>query len=84
MFISIIQGAIDAASNPPGLSSGAVRGNDMIHIAVRARERSFHPVRDYLDALKWDGVIRIGSDRGLAATWARPSLPIPRPSAACS
>jgi predicted P-loop ATPase len=30
-------------------------------IALRAQERSFHPVRDYLDALKWDGVERLES-----------------------
>jgi predicted P-loop ATPase len=30
-------------------------------IALRARERSFHPVRNYLDVLKWDGVTRLGS-----------------------
>lgn len=38
VFISMIQGAIDAMSNPPGLSSGAVRANDMIHIDVRASD----------------------------------------------
>jgi predicted P-loop ATPase len=27
-------------------------------IELRAQERSFHPVRDYLDALEWDGVKR--------------------------
>lgn len=32
-------------------------GKDIIHQAVdqRARERSFHPVRNWLDSLKWDG-----------------------------
>jgi predicted P-loop ATPase len=30
-------------------------------IALRAQERSFHPVRDYLDSLKWDGGNRLGS-----------------------
>jgi predicted P-loop ATPase len=30
-------------------------------IELRAQERSFHPVRDYLDALKWDGAKRLGS-----------------------
>ncbi len=36
-------------------------GKDVIHQAVDARavERSFHPVREYLDALKWDGVQRL-------------------------
>jgi predicted P-loop ATPase len=28
---------------------------------LRARERPFHPVRDYLDALRWDGVNRLES-----------------------
>ena len=37
-------------------------GKDAMHqaIDVRASERSFHPVRDYLDALKWDGKERMG------------------------
>jgi predicted P-loop ATPase len=30
-------------------------------IELRAQERSFHPVRDYLDAIEWDGVERLGS-----------------------
>ena len=30
-------------------------------IELRAQERSFHPVRDYLDGLEWDGVERLGS-----------------------
>jgi hypothetical protein len=36
-------------------------GKDVIHDAVerRARECGFHPVRDYLDGLKWDGVERL-------------------------
>jgi predicted P-loop ATPase len=36
-------------------------GKDATHQAVdqRAQERSFHPVRDYLDGLKWDGVRRL-------------------------
>jgi predicted P-loop ATPase len=36
---------------------------DVSHQAVdlRAGERSFHPVRDYLDALEWDGVSRLMS-----------------------
>ena len=28
-------------------------------LQVVAREHSFHPVRDYLDSLKWDGIARI-------------------------
>ena len=34
---------------------------DTVHQAVScyARERSYHPVRDYLDALKWDGTARL-------------------------
>ena len=36
-------------------------GRDTIHQAVglRAHERAFHPVRDYIDALAWDGVERL-------------------------
>lgn len=36
-------------------------GKDTVHQAVdlRAQERGFHPVRDYLSALEWDGVGRI-------------------------
>ena len=37
-------------------------GKDSVHQAVeaRARERAFHPVRDYLQSLRWDGKARIG------------------------
>jgi len=36
-------------------------GREIVHqaIALRARERAFHPVRDYLDGLAWDGVARL-------------------------
>jgi predicted P-loop ATPase len=36
---------------------------DVVHQAVdvRAHERRFHPVRDYLSSLEWDGVSRISS-----------------------
>jgi predicted P-loop ATPase len=36
-------------------------GRDMTHQAVdqRAQERAFHPVRDYLTALAWDGTPRL-------------------------
>ena len=38
-------------------------GRDLVHQAVdlRAQECAFHPVRDYLDALEWDGVGRLDS-----------------------
>jgi hypothetical protein len=36
-------------------------GRDVTHQAVeiRARERGFHPIRDYLDGLQWDGKARL-------------------------
>jgi predicted P-loop ATPase len=36
-------------------------GKDVVHQAVdlRARERSFHPVRHYLNSLQWDGETRL-------------------------
>jgi hypothetical protein len=38
-------------------------GKDTVHQAVdlRAQERAFHPVRDYLQALQWDGTARVGA-----------------------
>jgi predicted P-loop ATPase len=37
-------------------------GKDVVHQAVdlRARECSFHPVRDYLEGLRWDNTTRLG------------------------
>ena len=43
-------------------------GRETTHDAVdvRARECGFHPVRDYLDGLKWDGVPRLeGEEKGV-------------------
>ena len=36
-------------------------GRETVHQAIdlRARERGFHPVREYLEALSWDGVPRL-------------------------
>ena len=38
-------------------------GKDIVHDAVRtvAVQNSFHPVRDYLDSLIWDGLPRLGT-----------------------
>ncbi|MEH3117109.1 MAG: virulence-associated E family protein [Methylorubrum populi] len=38
-------------------------GKDVAHQAVdmRAHERAFHPLRDYLDSLRWDARERLGS-----------------------
>jgi len=56
---------------------------DTVHQAVdiRASERRFHPVRDYLNSLRWDGRLRIQSS--LAFTWAASQLPTPIRSAPC-
>lgn len=36
-------------------------GREVVHQAVdlRAQERAFHPVREYLDGLEWDGTARV-------------------------
>ena len=38
-------------------------GKDTAHDAINthARDHAFHPIRDYLDALKWDGNGRVGT-----------------------
>jgi predicted P-loop ATPase len=38
-------------------------GKDTTHDAINthARAHAFHPIRDYLDALKWDGTGRVGT-----------------------
>jgi predicted P-loop ATPase len=38
-------------------------GRDTVHqaIDVRSRERSFHPIRNYLNSLSWDGTKRLSS-----------------------
>ena len=38
-------------------------GREVTHqaVALRAQERAFHPIRQYLDALKWDGRARLDS-----------------------
>ena len=41
--------------------SGVSNGKDVVHDAVRvvAEENHFHPVQDYLNSLRWDGVPRL-------------------------
>jgi predicted P-loop ATPase len=48
-------------------------GKDQVHQAVdqRAMERSFHPVRDYLDGVRWDKTPRL--DAWLAAYFGAPA-----------
>jgi hypothetical protein len=55
----IFPGGVDKNGNEVGLK---LTLQDVRH-ALRqvARERSFHPIREYLDGLKWDGVKRIDS-----------------------
>jgi predicted P-loop ATPase len=46
-------------------------GKDTAHQAVlsRASECAFHPVRNYLDALEWDGVSRVGDGENWLTTY---------------
>jgi predicted P-loop ATPase len=74
---SVPSARIDAATFPKPVSDADVAalqeylqiagiekmGKDVTHQAVdlRAAECSFHPVRDYLEGLRWDGKRRIGA-----------------------
>ena len=50
-------------------------GKEAVHQAVdlRAEERAFHPVRDYLDAVRWDGKPRL--DQWMVTYLGAPSSP---------
>jgi predicted P-loop ATPase len=56
---------VDVATLQEKLQLAGLRnvGKDTAHQAVdlRASERSFHPVRDYLERLQWDGTVRAPS-----------------------
>jgi predicted P-loop ATPase len=56
---------VDVSSLQEWLQLGGLRniGKDTVHQAVdlRAQERAFHPVRDYLEEQQWDGVPRAGA-----------------------
>jgi len=70
----MIQGAIAAASNPAGMASGAVRGNDMIHLTVRAQRthaEEFYELRP-ISAWSVDAVNRE------ARAWPAEYAPPPR------
>ena len=60
-------------------------GRDTVHQAVdmRAHACRFHPVRDYLDGLEWDGELRIGNCCA-SLSRRRTKTTTPEPSAACS
>ena len=59
-------------------------GKDIVHQAVdmRASECSYHPVRDYLDGLAWDGTPRMA--KLFTEYFGVEPGPTPKRSAACS
>lgn len=48
----------------------------MIHVTRHAKENAFHPVRDYLRSLKWDGTERL--NHWMHLTLGAPDTPFVR------